>query len=109
MSSPVDHERAEMTGQDVLGRINPGGSPSLLLNGHVDVVPAEAALWSSDPLVPVRSDGWLAGRGAVELASIVTGAKALARFIAEFFARGAGFFARGAGTGMADAGPGAAG
>ena len=24
---------------NVLGRINPGGSPSLLLNGHVDVVP----------------------------------------------------------------------
>ena len=27
---------------NVLGRINPGGSPSLLLNGHVDVVPAES-------------------------------------------------------------------
>ena len=25
---------------DVLGRINPGAGPSLLLNGHVDVVPA---------------------------------------------------------------------
>jgi len=75
-----------MTGQDVLGRINPGGSPSLLLNGHVDV-PPEAALWSSDPFVPVRSDGWLAGTGAA-------GNQALAA---------------GAGTGMADAGPGAAG
>ena len=52
---------------NVLGRINPGGSPSLLLNGHVDVVPAEAALWSSDPFVPVRSDGWLMGRGAGDM------------------------------------------
>ena len=32
------------------GRLNPGGSPSLLLNGHVDVVPAEAAVWSGDPV-----------------------------------------------------------
>jgi len=52
---------------NVLGRINPGGSPSLLLNGHVDVVPAEAALWSSDPFAPARSDGWLAGRGAGDM------------------------------------------
>jgi acetylornithine deacetylase/succinyl-diaminopimelate desuccinylase-like protein len=55
---------------NVLGRLNPGGSPSLLLNGHVDVVPAEAELWSSD------------------LASIVAGARTLARFIARFFAAG---------------------
>ena len=52
---------------NVLGRINPGASPSLLLNGHVDVVPAEAALWSSDPFAPVRSDGWLTGRGAGDM------------------------------------------
>ena len=52
---------------DVLGRINQGGSPSLLLNGHVDVVPAEAALWSSDPFVPIRSDGWLTGRGTGDM------------------------------------------
>src|SRR5215470_17079530 len=52
---------------NVLGRINPGGSPSLLLNGHVDVVPAEAALWSSDPFAPVRADGWLTGRGAGDM------------------------------------------
>lgn len=52
---------------NVLGRINPGGSPSLLLNGHVDVVPAEAALWSSDPFAPVRSGGWLIGRGTGDM------------------------------------------
>jgi len=52
---------------NVLGRINQGGSPSLLLNGHVDVVPAEAALWSSDPFAPVRADGWLTGRGAGDM------------------------------------------
>jgi acetylornithine deacetylase len=52
---------------NVLGQINAGGSPSLLLNGHVDVVPAEAALWSSQPFVPVRADGWLTGRGAGDM------------------------------------------
>jgi acetylornithine deacetylase len=52
---------------NVLGRINPGRSPSLLLNGHVDVVPAEAELWTSDPYTPVRADGWLTGRGAGDM------------------------------------------
>ena len=52
---------------NVLGRLNQGGSPALLLNGHVDVVPAEAALWPSDPFMPVRSDGWLTGRGAGDM------------------------------------------
>ena len=52
---------------NVLGRINPGMSPSLLLNGHIDVVPAEAAVWSSDPFTPARSGGWLSGRGAGDM------------------------------------------
>ena len=52
---------------DILGRINPGGSPSLLLNGHVDVVPAEGGPWTSDPFVPVRAGGWLTGRGAGDM------------------------------------------
>ncbi|MDR2985222.1 MAG: M20/M25/M40 family metallo-hydrolase, partial [Nocardiopsaceae bacterium] len=52
---------------NVLGQLNRGGSPSLLLNGHVDVVPAEAPLWPSDPFMPVRSDGWLTGRGTGDM------------------------------------------
>jgi acetylornithine deacetylase len=50
---------------DLLGRINPGGSPSLLLNGHVDVVPAESGRWAGDPFGPARADGWLTGEGGV--------------------------------------------
>src|SRR5580692_4509666 len=50
--------------ENVLGRINPGSAPSLLFNGHVDVVPAEAAVWSGDPFEPVTADGWMRGRGA---------------------------------------------
>ncbi len=52
---------------NVVGRINPGQKPSLLLNGHVNVVPAEAAVWLSDPFTPVRADGWLTGRGAGDM------------------------------------------
>jgi acetylornithine deacetylase len=52
---------------DVLGRLNPGAGPSLLLNGHVDVVPAQAALWSGDPFAAAISDGWMTGRGAGDM------------------------------------------
>jgi len=52
---------------NVLGLINPGGSPSLLLNGHVDVVPAESGRWAGDPFTPGRADGWLTGRGAGDM------------------------------------------
>jgi acetylornithine deacetylase len=52
---------------NVLGRINPGGSPALLLNGHVDVVPAESGRWAGDPFTPVRAGGWLTGRGAGDM------------------------------------------
>jgi acetylornithine deacetylase len=50
-----------------LGRLNPGSTPSLLLNGHVDVVPAESGRWASDPFTPVRAGGWLTGRGAGDM------------------------------------------
>jgi acetylornithine deacetylase len=53
--------------ENVLGRINPGAVPSLLFNGHIDVVPAEAAVWSGDPFEPVTADGWMRGRGAGDM------------------------------------------
>jgi acetylornithine deacetylase len=52
----------------VVGR-RTGGPRSLLINGHVDVVPPGAPeLWSSDPFQPTRTnDGWLVGRGAGDM------------------------------------------
>jgi len=57
-----------------------GDGPSLLLNGHIDVVPAEAALWSAPPFTARRvkgegeggtgrraGGGWLVGRGAGDM------------------------------------------
>ncbi|MGE5132196.1 MAG: M20/M25/M40 family metallo-hydrolase [Gemmatimonadota bacterium] len=65
---PAGVAQASYAGRDnVLGLSNPGGSPSLLLNGHVDVVPAEAAVWSGDPFEPVTAGGWLRGRGAGDM------------------------------------------
>ena len=51
---------------DVVGRRN-GTDPVLLFNGHIDVVPADRATWSTDPFTPVRRDGWLRGRGAGDM------------------------------------------
>ena len=52
---------------NVRGRLGEGGSPSLLLNGHVDVVPAEPAVWRDDPFAAVTSGGWMTGRGAGDM------------------------------------------
>ncbi len=52
---------------DVLGRLRSGAGPVLLINGHVDVVPATAAGWSGDPFTPRVRDGWLTGRGAGDM------------------------------------------
>jgi acetylornithine deacetylase len=45
-----------------------GGGRSLVLNGHVDVVPPAAeALWSHPPFTAVRDGDWLYGRGAGDM------------------------------------------
>ena len=44
-----------------------GPGPSLILNGHIDVVPVDARLWSSPPFLGRRRHGWLTGRGAGDM------------------------------------------
>src|SRR3954452_13727049 len=61
-----------------------GGGRSLILNGHVDVVPpAHAELWSSPPFEPRREGDWLYGRGAGDmkagLVAMTGAARALGR------------------------------
>ena len=41
--------------------------PALVLHGHLDVVPAQAADWSVDPFAGEEKDGLLWGRGAVDM------------------------------------------
>ncbi|MEY3149294.1 MAG: hypothetical protein RL029_568 [Actinomycetota bacterium] len=41
--------------------------PGLVINGHLDVVPANAADWSVDPFSGLIKDGCIWGRGAVDM------------------------------------------
>lgn len=76
-SEPMVHERAGIT-QDLNGQIGdryqvlattPGEEPlTVLLNGHIDVVPAATpGLWTSPPFTPERRNGRLFGRGAGDM------------------------------------------
>lgn len=41
--------------------------PRIVLNGHVDVVPAQKEGWSNDPFQPVIKNGKIYGRGAADM------------------------------------------
>jgi acetylornithine deacetylase/succinyl-diaminopimelate desuccinylase-like protein len=63
----------------------PGSDPSrgaLLIHGHVDVVPADAADWSVDPFAAEIKDGFVWGRGAVDMLDMVAMMLAVARHFA---------------------------
>lgn len=47
-----------------------GGDP-VLLSGHLDVVPAEPERWRRDPFAGEVHDGWMWGRGAVDMKHMV--------------------------------------
>ena len=47
-----------------------GGEPLLLL-GHLDVVPAPPELWTHDPFAADVADGYVWGRGAVDMKNLV--------------------------------------
>src|SRR5256712_7037039 len=44
-----------------------GEGPWVLLNGHVDVVPADPSGWTHDPFEPVVKNGKIYGRGAADM------------------------------------------
>lgn len=87
-------EQLEEVGYDVTyvesgapGRANvfarlPGADSSrgaLLVHGHLDVVPAEAADWSVHPFSGAVEDGYVWGRGAVDMKNMVGMMIAVAR------------------------------
>lgn len=52
---------------------------ALLIHGHVDVVPADPAEWTVDPFSGAVQDGYVWGRGAVDMKDMVAMTLALAR------------------------------
>lgn len=52
--------------------------PGLLVHGHLDVVPADAAEWSVDPFAGVIEDGYVIGRGSVDMLYTVAAMLAVA-------------------------------
>jgi acetylornithine deacetylase/succinyl-diaminopimelate desuccinylase-like protein len=47
------------------------GGDALLLLSHLDVVPAPPESWTHDPFAAEIADGWLYGRGAVDMKDLV--------------------------------------
>ena len=54
--------------------------PGLVLHGHLDVVPANAADWQVDPFSGVIKDGMIWGRGAVDMKNIDAMILAIVRY-----------------------------
>lgn len=66
---------------NVVARI-PGtepAAPALLVHGHLDVVPADPALWSAHPFSGEVREGVVWGRGAIDMKNAVAMAVAVAR------------------------------
>ncbi|MFC5663911.1 M20/M25/M40 family metallo-hydrolase [Kitasatospora misakiensis] len=66
---------------NVIARL-PGADPSrgaLLVHGHLDVVPADPAEWSVHPFSGEVRDGYVWGRGAVDMKGMVAMTLAVAR------------------------------
>ncbi len=51
---------------NIWARLEGGDEPALLLLHHMDVVPADARYWSTDPLSGEIRDGHIYGRGALD-------------------------------------------
>lgn len=48
---------------------NPSDGPTIVLNGHADVVPVDEDKWTDDPFEPRWEDGRLYARGALDMKS----------------------------------------
>ena len=77
----IDYRTAESApGRgNIWARIEGGDEPALILLQHTDVVPADMNYWTVDPLGGEIRDGYLWGRGALDMKS--TGISQLATFV----------------------------
>jgi len=67
---PYETVEAEPGRGNLWARLEGGDEPALILLHHIDVVPASAQAWASDPLAAVIKDGELFGRGAIDTKSL---------------------------------------
>ncbi|OYR56757.1 ArgE/DapE family deacylase [Halorubrum halodurans] len=85
-SFPSDPDAIDVAGRPSVAGVvefgDPEAGPTVVLNGHVDVVPVEEGAWETDPFSPAWDGDRLVARGAVDmksgLAACVFAAKALA-------------------------------
>jgi len=61
---------------------DPDAGPTIVLNGHVDVVPATPERWTGDPFEPRWEDGRLVARGAADMKPALAAAAFAARDVA---------------------------
>lgn len=54
---------------NVYGRFSGNGGRSIMFNGHMDTMPAEASLWATDPWTPTLKEGKLYGLGICDMKS----------------------------------------
>lgn len=64
---------------NIWARIEGGDEPALILLQHTDVVPADPKYWTTDPLSGEIRDGYIWGRGAIDMKG--TGITQLATFL----------------------------
>lgn len=62
---------------------NPDDGPTLVLNGHIDVVPVDRSLWEMDPFEPVWNNGSLTARGAADMKTNLALLAYVARYVHE--------------------------
>lgn len=64
---------------NIWARLKGGDEPALIMLQHTDVVPADEKYWTTDPLSGDIHDGYIWGRGALDMKS--TGISQLATFL----------------------------
>lgn len=68
----IEYESAESApGRgNIWARLEGGDEPALILIQHTDVVPADPNFWTTDPLSGEIKDGYMYGRGAIDMKSL---------------------------------------
>ncbi len=69
MASPYDRLKSYKDRPNLIGKLKgKGGGKSLIINGHIDTVPVgDRSKWIHDPFGSEIKDGYLYGRGAVDM------------------------------------------